>query len=57
MGSPAAAGRARGRPVPRGLDLIGAGFTHIVLGLRAPYPDKVASRLVENVITPVRDRL
>ncbi|WP_433560966.1 LLM class flavin-dependent oxidoreductase [Nocardia sp. CA-151230] len=39
------------------LDLIGAGFTHIVLSLRAPYPDKVATWLVENVITPVRDRL
>ncbi|MGW4249688.1 LLM class flavin-dependent oxidoreductase [Nocardia sp. NPDC004722] len=38
------------------LELIGAGFGHIVLSLRAPYPDKVAAWLVENVITPVRER-
>ncbi|MGQ4601405.1 LLM class flavin-dependent oxidoreductase [Nocardia sp. R6R-6] len=39
------------------LDLIGAGFTHIVLSLRAPYPDKAATWLAENVVTPVHDRL
>ncbi|MFE3187943.1 LLM class flavin-dependent oxidoreductase [Nocardia sp. NPDC059240] len=39
------------------LELIGAGFGHIVLSLRAPYPDKVAAWLVDNVITPVRERL
>ncbi|MTE14242.1 LLM class flavin-dependent oxidoreductase [Nocardia sp. CT2-14] len=33
------------------LELIDAGFTHIVLSLRAPYPDKVATWLVEKVIT------
>ncbi|MEC3917296.1 LLM class flavin-dependent oxidoreductase [Nocardia sp. CDC160] len=39
------------------LDLIGAGFTHVVLSLRAPYPDKAAIWLAENIITPVRDQL
>ncbi|MFE3054408.1 hypothetical protein [Nocardia sp. NPDC059239] len=39
------------------LDLIGMGFTNIVLSLRTPYPHQVATWLVENVITPVRDRL
>ncbi|MDP9844280.1 LLM class flavin-dependent oxidoreductase [Streptosporangium lutulentum] len=37
------------------LDLIAAGLTHIVLSLRSPYPAQVAQRLVDEIITPVRE--
>ncbi|MFG2947859.1 LLM class flavin-dependent oxidoreductase [Streptomyces adustus] len=36
-------------------ELVTAGFTHIVLGLRGPYPPRAARRLVDEIITPVRD--
>ncbi|XHM91993.1 LLM class flavin-dependent oxidoreductase [Peterkaempfera sp. SMS 1(5)a] len=39
------------------LDLVGAGFTHVVLGLRSPYPQGVVHRLVEEVVHPVRASL
>jgi len=35
-------------------ELIAAGFTHIVLSLRSPYPPGVVRRLVDEIITPVR---
>lgn len=35
-------------------EAIGAGFTHVVLGLSSPYPPEVAGWVVENLITPVR---
>jgi hypothetical protein len=31
-----------------------AGMTHLVLSLRAPYPQGVAQWLVDEIITPVR---
>lgn len=34
-------------------ELIAAGMTHIVLGLRAPYPEGVAHWAVEEIITPI----
>ncbi|GAA1245115.1 LLM class flavin-dependent oxidoreductase [Kitasatospora nipponensis] len=37
------------------LELIAAGFTHIVLSLRSPYPPGVARWLVDEIITPVRE--
>lgn len=37
------------------LELIAAGFTHIVLSLRSPYPRGAAQWLVDEIITPVRD--
>ncbi|MFF1449816.1 LLM class flavin-dependent oxidoreductase [Streptomyces sp. NPDC058274] len=36
-------------------ELIAAGMTHIVLSLRSPYPPQVARRLVDEIITPVRE--
>ncbi|MGW2420431.1 LLM class flavin-dependent oxidoreductase [Streptomyces sp. NPDC001709] len=36
-------------------ELIRAGFTHIVLSLRAPYPRGICRRLVDEIIVPVRD--
>jgi F420-dependent oxidoreductase-like protein len=35
---------------------ITAGATHIVLNLRAPYPDKIVSRLVEEVVEPLKSQ-
>ena len=35
-------------------ELIGAGMTHIVLSLRAPYPEGVARWLVDEIIAPLR---
>lgn len=35
-------------------ELIAAGFTHIVLSLRAPYPPKIVRRLVDEIVVPVR---
>ncbi|MEU2198802.1 LLM class flavin-dependent oxidoreductase [Isoptericola sp. NPDC019482] len=35
------------------LELVAAGVTHVVLSLRSPYPEGVASRMVRDVITPV----
>jgi alkanesulfonate monooxygenase SsuD/methylene tetrahydromethanopterin reductase-like flavin-dependent oxidoreductase (luciferase family) len=35
--------------------LVAAGFTHLVLSLRAPYPRGIARRLVEEIVVPVRD--
>ncbi|MEU5877654.1 LLM class flavin-dependent oxidoreductase [Spirillospora sp. NPDC047279] len=43
--------------VETSLELIGAGFTHLVLSLRPPYPHGVAHRLAEEIILPVRARL
>jgi alkanesulfonate monooxygenase SsuD/methylene tetrahydromethanopterin reductase-like flavin-dependent oxidoreductase (luciferase family) len=37
--------------------LIGAGFSHIVLAVRAPAPDNIARWLADEIITPVRERL
>ncbi|MFI9361170.1 LLM class flavin-dependent oxidoreductase [Kitasatospora sp. NPDC053057] len=37
-------------------ELIAAGFTHIVLSLRAPYPVGVARWLVDQIIAPLRRR-
>lgn len=34
--------------------LVAAGFTHIVLGLRGPYPPGAARRLVERIVEPLR---
>jgi hypothetical protein len=31
---------------------IGAGFTHIVFGLRTPYPDGVARWVADEIVTP-----
>jgi alkanesulfonate monooxygenase SsuD/methylene tetrahydromethanopterin reductase-like flavin-dependent oxidoreductase (luciferase family) len=36
------------------LELMDAGMTHLVLSLRAPYPQGVAQWLVDEIITPVR---
>ncbi|KUM95808.1 luciferase [Streptomyces cellostaticus] len=36
-------------------DLVDAGFTHIVLSLRSPYPPGVARWLVDEIVVPVRD--
>jgi hypothetical protein len=33
---------------------IEAGATHIVLALRAPYPEDIVQRLVEEVVEPLR---
>ncbi|TCK19887.1 LLM class flavin-dependent oxidoreductase [Pseudonocardia endophytica] len=33
---------------------VGAGFTHVILGLGSPYPDGVARRVADEIITPVR---
>ncbi|GLW57084.1 LLM class flavin-dependent oxidoreductase [Kitasatospora phosalacinea] len=35
-------------------ELIAAGFTHLVLSLRAPYPPGVATWLVEEIVRPLR---
>ncbi|GAA2111715.1 LLM class flavin-dependent oxidoreductase [Kitasatospora saccharophila] len=35
-------------------ELIAAGFTHLVLSLRAPYPPGVAKWLVEEIVRPLR---
>ncbi|WP_055588286.1 LLM class flavin-dependent oxidoreductase [Streptacidiphilus griseoplanus] len=39
------------------LDLVAAGFTHVVLNLARPYPPGVVHRLVEEVVHPVRAAL
>jgi alkanesulfonate monooxygenase SsuD/methylene tetrahydromethanopterin reductase-like flavin-dependent oxidoreductase (luciferase family) len=38
-------------------DLVGAGFGHIVLGVRPPAPDNVPAWLAEEIIRPVRAEL
>jgi alkanesulfonate monooxygenase SsuD/methylene tetrahydromethanopterin reductase-like flavin-dependent oxidoreductase (luciferase family) len=37
--------------------LAGAGFTHIVLAVRAPAPDNIAAWLASEIISPVRESL
>ncbi|MFE9428634.1 LLM class flavin-dependent oxidoreductase [Kitasatospora sp. NPDC006697] len=39
------------------LELVAAGFGHIVLSLRSPYPPQAARWLVERIIAPVRAEL
>jgi alkanesulfonate monooxygenase SsuD/methylene tetrahydromethanopterin reductase-like flavin-dependent oxidoreductase (luciferase family) len=39
------------------LDLIGAGFNHVVVGVRPPAPDNVSRWLADEVIAPVLSRL
>jgi len=39
------------------VDLVGLGFTHIVLGVRPPYPRQVAHWLADEIIAPVRAEL
>ncbi|WP_220659685.1 LLM class flavin-dependent oxidoreductase [Streptomyces sp. TLI_171] len=38
-------------------ELVAAGFTHLVLSLRAPYPPGAARRLVEQIVRPLRAEL
>jgi alkanesulfonate monooxygenase SsuD/methylene tetrahydromethanopterin reductase-like flavin-dependent oxidoreductase (luciferase family) len=39
------------------LDLIGAGFSHVVIGVRPPWPENVPRWLADEVIAPVLDRV
>lgn len=39
------------------LDLIGAGFNHVVIGVRPPAPDNVPCWLADEIITPVLSRV
>jgi alkanesulfonate monooxygenase SsuD/methylene tetrahydromethanopterin reductase-like flavin-dependent oxidoreductase (luciferase family) len=36
-------------------EALDAGFTHLILGLGAPYPHGIATRVADELITPVRD--
>ncbi|MFI1363630.1 hypothetical protein [Streptomyces griseochromogenes] len=36
-------------------ELVEAGFTHIVLSLRGPYPPRAARWLLDEIIVPVRE--
>ena len=39
------------------LDLIAAGFRHVVLGVRPPWPDNISRWLADEIIGPVRAQL